>query len=395
MKKPIVLAYSGGLDTSFLIPYLTEKYDAPVVAVHVNTGGLQESDSPALIARAKELGAVDVYIIDARKKYYDDVISYLIKGNILRGEVYPLCVGAERVTQAQELVRIAKELGSTQIAHGSTAAGNDQVRFEIYLRVLAPEVEIIAPVRDEGFKREQEVAYLAKKGFEFSAEKAKYSINRGLWGTTIGARDFQNPSFAIPEDAYQKTSDTQSEIITIDFTSGLPVAINHQKMDSVRLVELIADKATRLGIGRGIHVGNTALGIKGRVAFEAPAASIILQAHRELEKIILTKWEAIWKRDLSDFYGNHLHEGHYFDPVMRQIEMFMNKSQERVEGKVQVRLSPYQASVVSCESPYSLTNTKMGTYGEETLSWTGSDAKGFAKIGSISTQLWHLAGEKQ
>lgn len=394
MSQPIVLAYSGGLDTSFLIPYLKEKYSCPVVAVHINTGGLNEKDIPALTSRARELGASDVHIIDSRKKYYDDVITYLIKGNVLRGEVYPLCVGAERVTQAQELVRVAKELGSTRIAHGSTAAGNDQVRFEIYLRVLAPEVEIVAPVRDEGFKREEEVAYLAKKGFAFSWEKAKYSINHGLWGTTIGTRDFQNPSFAIPDDAYQPTTSTTPETISIEFKAGLPVSINGTTMESVALLTAVANKATSLGIGRGVHVGNTALGIKGRVAFEAPAANILLQAHRELEKIILTKWEMIWKRDLADFYGNHLHEGHYFDPVMREIETFVNKSQERVEGIVKIKLSPYHASVVSCESPYSLTNTKMGTYGEETLSWTGADAKGFAKIGSIPTQLWHLAGEK-
>ena len=389
---PIILAYSGGLDTSFLIPYLKEKYNAPIVAVHVNTGGLKDDQIPQLTARAKELGASDVCVIDARQKYANEVISYLIKGNILRGEVYPLCVGAERVTQAQELVRIAKDYKSNRIAHGSTAAGNDQVRFEIYLRVLAPEVEILAPVRDEGFKREEEVAYLQKMGFSFSAERAKYSVNHGIWGTTIGARDFQNPSFTIPEDAYQPTTSASVETLSIEFENGLPVAIDGKKSSLVELLETIAARAGSKGIGRGIHIGNTALGIKGRIAFEAPAAAILLQAHRELEKIILTKWEMIWKRELSEFYGNHLHEGHYFDPVMREIEAFVDRSQIRVTGKVTLKLSPFYAAVETCESPYSLTNTKMGTYGEETLSWTGEEAKGFAKIGSIPTQLWHLAG---
>jgi argininosuccinate synthase len=394
MTKPVVLAFSGGLDTSFLIPYLKETLKAPIVAVHVNTGGLTADKLNELSPRARELGARDARVVDAREQYYREVISYLIKGNVLRGEVYPLCVGAERVTQAKELVKAAREIGAGAIAHGSTAAGNDQVRFEIYLRVLAPEIEILAPVRDEGFKREAEADYLTARGFPFSKDKARFSINKGLWGTTIGARDFQDSSKAIPEEAYQTVTTETPETVQIGFEKGLPVSLNGKAMAPVALIEELNDRAGALGIGRGVHMGNTALGIKGRIAFEAPAASVLLPAHRELEKLVLTKWETFWKRELSQFYGDQLHEGHYFDPVLREIEAFMDRSQERVTGSVSVRLEKFQARVESLSSPYSMADSKIGVYGEEALSWTGAEAKGFAKIGAIPAQLWHRAGAK-
>ncbi|MFH1263895.1 MAG: argininosuccinate synthase [Pseudomonadota bacterium] len=394
MDHPIVLAFSGGLDTSFLIPYLKKKTGSPVVAVHVDTGGSTREQLDAIARRAKELGALEIRIVDAKKTYFADVISYLIKGNILRGEVYPLCVGAERVTQARELVKVARDLNARQVAHGSTAAGNDQVRFEIYFRVLAPEMEILAPVRDEKLTRKIEVDYMNAHGFPVSAEKARYSINRGLWGTTIGAREFQDPACPIPEEAYRPVTSTESKTIRIGFESGIPVSLDGKRLDPVSLIEKVSELAYPLGIGRGIHLGNTVVGIKGRIAFEAPAAAVLLPAHRELEKLVTTKWQTFWKRELSQFYGDLLHEGHYFDPVLRDIEAYLDRSQERVTGSVLVKLAPFRCQVEGCESNFSMTGGSLGVYGEEALSWTGEEARGFAKLNSIPAQLWHGAERK-
>ncbi len=394
MDKTVILAYSGGLDTSFLIPYLCEKHQVKVICATIDTGGLDSSRAKEIVGRARELGAQDAVVIDAKESYFREVITYLIKGNVLRGGVYPLCVGAERVIQAKELAKIAREKGALAIVHGSTAAGNDQVRFEIYLRILAPQMEIWAPIRDQGFKREEEVEFLKNKGFDFPWETARFSTNTGLWGKTIGSREIQDPSKGVPEEAYTKAENKAFETLTLDFEKGIPTALDHRPLSPVEIIEELERKGNQHGIGRGIHIGNTVLGIKGRIAFEAPAATILLEAHRELEKLVLTKWESFWKGQLSNFYGEMLHEGHYFDPVMKEIEAFLDKSQERVSGWVKVGIGKGQVRVDSCQSPFSLVNGELGVYGEEACYWTGQDALGFSKISSISSQLWQRIGNR-
>lgn len=394
MKDKVVLAYSGGLDTSFLVRWLQEVKNVDVICVTVNTGGFEAKQLEEISARALKMGAAAALTIDGRDTYFREVISYLIKGNVLKGGVYPLCVGAERVTQARELARVASEVGAKAIAHGSTAAGNDQVRFEIYLRVLAPGTEIWAPVRDEGFQREEEVRFLKERGFEFSGERAKFSVNAGLWGKTLGCREIQNPETPVPVEAFQPITKRDPEAIQVEFDHGLPVALNGKKLPSVELIEALAKQAGAFGIGRGVHVGSTALGIKGRIAFEAPAAAVLLACHRELEKITLTKWELYWKAELSNFYGDMLHEGHFFEPVMREIEAFLDRSQERVSGMVKATLSPAGVWVDGCGSPHSLFRNDLGVYGEQATMWTGKDALGFAKIGSIPAVLAKRAGGK-
>ncbi|MCB0308197.1 MAG: argininosuccinate synthase [Bdellovibrionales bacterium] len=388
MNDPIVLAYSGGLDTSFLVPYLKETYQVPIIAVHVNTGSIENRKTEAMLKRGIELGATEVKVIDAKRHYCDAILSYLIKGNVLRGDVYPLCVGAERVSQAMELANYAQSIKASKIAHGSTAAGNDQVRFQAYLTILAPNIETIAPIRDQAFSRDYEIEFLKKRGHKFDFTKSKYSINKGLWGTTIGAREFQNSDFIVPEDVFSKVSSCETELIDIQFERGLPVAIDGQSLPLDAVIEHLNDRAGKKGIGRGIHIGNTALGIKGRIAFEAPAAKVLIDAHRELEKLVMTKWQSYWKHTLSNFYGEHLHEGHYFDPAMRDIEAFVDQTQMRVSGSVRVALSEYRCQVQSCTSPYSLFDHTVGTYGESAQGWTGLEAKGFAKLGTLSDNLW-------
>lgn len=399
MTKKIILAYSGGLDTSFLIPYLQKTHGAEIHCVTVDTGGLTPERKREIEKRARALGAADISVLDARASYFSDVLSYLIKGNVLRGGVYPLCVGAERVIQARELVQIAKEKGATIIAHGSTAAGNDQVRFEVYLRVLAPEITILAPVRDEGFKREQEITYLREAGFDFPSHNVRFSINEGLWGKTMGSRDIQDPGRAVPPEAYDSGAGSKGapppETARIEFDRGVPVRLNDKASSPVQLVETLNARAGEFEIGRGVHLGNTIMGIKGRVAFEAPAATVLLDAHRELEKLVLTKWESFWKAQLGNFYGDMLHEGQYFDPVMREIEAFVDRSQERVSGVVTLRLETGRALVESCVSPYSLVSAAAGVYGEEASLWNGSEARGFSRIAAIPALLWHQAGGKK
>lgn len=394
-QQPLVLAFSGGLDTSFLIPYLKEKLGRPIIAAHVNTGGLGAGGEADLIAKAKALGAAEAVVVDARREFYDSIVTHLIYGNVLRGDVYPLCVGSERVTQCQALVRVADKHGATAIAHGSTSAGNDQVRFEVGLAVLAPGLQVLAPVRDEAFRREDEVAYLRERGFEFSMERAKYSINKGLWGTTIGAREFQDPAFPIPEEAYTPIEDGLSaRSLTLGFHAGLPVSIDGTAMDPVALVESLNALGARYGVGRGVHVGNTILGIKGRIAFEAPAATLILCAHRELEKIVHTKWQSYWKKNLAEFYGDMLHEGNYFEPALREIEALFAASQARVEGTAVLELARGGFRVAGVSSPYSMMAANVATYGEEALSWSGEEARGFAKIRAVPQKIWNSAGGK-
>lgn len=388
----IVLAFSGGLDTSFCVPYLKETYGEPVHTVTVDTGGLSASEREAVAEQARALGAEDHVTIDARRALYDDLLSYLIKGNVLRGGVYPLCVGPERVTQAQEVVRVAQRIGVRAVAHGSTGAGNDQVRFDTALRLLGEDLEVLAPIRELGLSRQASADFLSERGFPVSAERAAYSINRGLWGTTIGGRETHTTRQPLPDEAYPDTvspSDAPDvhQDLTITFERGLPTALDGEALDPVTLLETLADVGGAHGVGRGIHVGDTILGIKGRVGFEAPAAALLIAAHRELEKVVLTQWQRYQKDHLADFYGMLLHEGQYFDPVMRDLEAFLDSSQEVVTGTVDVRLFKGGLQVLGCESPHSMFDTGVATYGEANALWNGRDAEGFTRIAPLQAYL--------
>jgi argininosuccinate synthase len=393
-QRPIALAFSGGLDTSFCVPFLAEATDAPVVTVTVNTGGLEPDAHDALAAHSRALGAVDHVTIDGRSRLYDDHLAYLIRGNVLRGGVYPLCVGPERVVQARAVAEVARQVDAQAIAHGSTGAGNDQIRFDVALRVLADGVAVLAPVREHGLTREYMVGYLAERGHAFSAERAAYSINRGLWGTTIGGKETHTTHLPLPEDAYPDTAspdEAPAEGLTldIDFDHGLPVALDGEPLAGVEMVEALNQIGAAHGIGRGMHVGDTILGIKGRVGFEAPAAAILITAHRELEKLVLSRWQAFQKEQLGQFYGMLLHEGHYFDPVMRDIEAFLDQNQTRVAGTVQVELRQGRLRVLGAESPYSLFDAAVAAYGETNALWDGRDAEGFARLHALQGYLAH------
>jgi argininosuccinate synthase len=392
----IVLAFSGGLDTSFCVPFLRETYDEPVYTVTVNTGGLDAADERALEQKAIDLGAAEHRTIDARRDLFDDHLSYLIKGNVLRGDVYPLSVGPERVTQARKVVEAAEAVDARAIAHGSTGAGNDQVRFDVALQILGDRFEVITPIREHSLSREETTAYLRERGIEISDEKTAYSINSGLWGTTIGGQETHSTSEPLPDEAYPTTTAPSEapddpRALTLEFEEGVPAAIDGDPLDPVTLIERLNEIGGRHGVGRNIHIGDTILGIKGRVGFEAPAALILIKAHRELEKIVLTKWQGYQKEHLSDFYGMLVHEGQYFDPVMRDIEAFLDSSQTTVTGTVSVRLFKGNIDIQGCESRYSMFDTGIATYGEENMLWNGRDARGFTRIAGLQGYLAHRA----
>jgi argininosuccinate synthase len=389
---PIVLAFSGGLDTSFCVPYLKERYGDPVYTVTVNTGGLSGDEGAALEAKALGLGAARHVTVDGRGALYRDHLSYLIKGNVLRGGIYPLCVGPERVVQAREVVAVARQLGARAVAHGSTGAGNDQVRFDVALRLLADELEVLTPIRDLGLSRPQTAAFLQERGFAVPTKQTAYSINRGLWGTTIGGKETKTTGQPLPDDAYPDTTapaDSPDEplVLQLTFEEGLPVALDGRPLDPVTLIETLNTLGGAYGVGRDVHVGDTILGIKGRVGFEAPAAALLLPAHRELEKIVLTKWQRYQKDHLADFYGMLLHEGQYFDPVMRDLEAFFDASQPVVTGTVAVSLFKGHVRVLGCERPFSMFDTGVATYGEENSLWSGDDARGFTRLYGLQAYL--------
>ncbi len=392
MDKPIaVLAFSGGLDTSFCVPWLQEQGYA-VVTVTVDTGGFSPDDVAAIEARAAELGVYAHHTLDGRRALWDLLVGYIIKGNVLRGEVYPLCAGPERLVQAMQVVEIARLYGATTIAHGSTGAGNDQVRFDLAIRVLLPEATIVTPIREIGASRDAEVAYLAKHGVTIPPKTGRYSINKGLLGTTIGGGETLNAWDYPPDAAFLDTvapedaPDTPA-VLTLTFEQGLPVAIDGQALAPLDLMAALAAIGGQHGVGRGIHLGNTILGLKGRIAFEAPAALIAITAHRELEKLVLTKQQAFWKDHLAEVYGNNLHEGLYFDPGMRDIEALIDSSQTTVTGDVRVRLYKGHIQVEGCRSPYSLLDRKVGTYGETTRAWTGAEAAAFCKLYGLQSVI--------
>ena len=398
--SPIVLAYSGGLDTSFCVPWLSEKYRRPVVTLTVNTGGIDSDQAESLQRRALALGAQRHLLVEARPQFFDEVIRHLIAGNVRRGHTYPLCVGAERGVQAKILARTAQELGSDAVAHGCTAAGNDQFRFEMAMRALAPEITVLAPVRDESFQRREQVAYLAERGSPQLPAGGDYSINRGLWGVTIGGRETLTSAGSIPETAWVLSGGALEDPLPeepheLEFEAGLPVAWDGEAMQPVELIEMIEAAGGRFGIGRGVHLGDTILGSKGRVAYEAPAAEILLCAHRELEKLTLGAGQMRVKDTLAAVYGDLVHEGKQLDPVCRDIEAFFDSSQARVSGRVHLVLRPGAVWVRGVESPHSLLAASRGVYGEKAGEWSPRDALGAARIMALPGMLHSRVGASE
>jgi argininosuccinate synthase len=402
MTEPIVLAFSGGLDTSFCIPFLAETLGRPVVTVTVDTGGMDSESAADLAARSKALGAAEHVLVDGREAFFSQVIRFLIMGNVRRGQVYPLCVGAERVIQAREVARAAQRLGSRTVAHGSTGAGNDQVRFDVALRTLSPGLEILAPVRDQPRPRTEQVAFLEERGLPVPPFGAAYSINRGMWGVTIGGRETLDTVEPLPEAAWVLTrgafdAPPAPARFTLGFTRGVPVSFQGQSQGEqlsapVELLARVESAAAPFGIGRGIHLGETILGIKGRVAFEAPAAEVLLTAHRELEKLTLTGRQLRVKEMVSAVYGDLVHEGQHLEPVCRDIEALLESSQERVTGEVRLLFRPGLVVVEGVVSPYSLLAASKGVYGETTGEWTSADARGFSRLAGLPGMLWARAG---
>jgi argininosuccinate synthase len=391
MKK-VVLAYSGGLDTTYCAKYLTDVKQMEVHTVIVDTGGFSKQELADVEARAYQLGAKTHTTIDATEKYYAECVKYLIFGNILKNNVYPLSVSAERVFQAVSIAQKAIELKADAIAHGSTGAGNDQVRFDMIFNIMTPNIEIITPIRDMKLSRQEEIDFLISKGVNMNFEKNKYSINKGLWGTSVGGSETLTSRDYLPESAFPtQVTKSEPEKLEIEFENGEIKSVNGQVFSSkVAAIQMIQSIAAPFGIGRDIHVGDTIIGIKGRVGFEAAAPLIIIKAHHTLEKHVLTKWQLYWKEQLSNWYGNLLHEGHFLDPVMRNIETFMNDTQQNVTGKVFLSLHPYRFVVEGIESAFDLMSSKFGSYGEMNNMWSGEDVKGFAKIFGNQTKIHQM-----
>ncbi len=396
-REPILLAFSGGLDTSFCVPWLKDTYRRPVITVTVDTGGIDDAAAESLALRSVQLGAVQHHLLDAREAYFQQVLRYLIMGNVRRGGLYPLCVGAERVLQAQTIAHMALSLGTKMVAHGCTAAGNDQVRFEVALRTLAPDLEIIAPVRDCAFKRPQQLKYLEDHRLPIPPFGGAYSVNRGLWGVTIGGRETLTSQDVIPDDAWVLSKDAFSqpraaERHTIGFEQGIPASLDGEPLSAVTLIEKLEALAGPFGIGRGVHLGDTVIGTKGRVAFEAPAAEVLLTAHRELEKLVITGKQSRIKDSVAQAYGDLVHEGQHLDPVCRDIEALLLSSQARVTGEVKAMLRPGSVFIEGVASPYSMMAASKGVYGESAGEWTPADALGFSKILALTGVFYQRAG---
>ncbi|HUN20221.1 MAG TPA: argininosuccinate synthase [Muribaculaceae bacterium] len=390
-KKKVVLAFSGGLDTSFCAKYLSEDLGYEVHTAIANTGGFSKEEIDTIEKKALRLGAVSHATLDVTDEYYHKSIRYMIAGNVLRNGTYPISVSSERIFQAIAIINYAKSIGADAVAHGSTGAGNDQVRFDLTFQILAPEIEIITPTRDMTLTREYEIDYLKKHGYEADFKKMEYSINKGLWGTSIGGKETLNSDTTLPESAYpSQISASGEEGISITFEKGEISAINgtkfDNKIDAIREIERIACK---YGIGRDMHIGDTIIGIKGRVGFEAAAPILIISAHKMLEKHTLSKWQLYWKDQIGTWYGMFLHESQYLDPVMRDMEKFLESSQENVCGTVSIILRPHSYTLVGVDSPYDLMKTDFGEYGEVNKAWTADDVKGFTKIFGNQMKIYH------
>ena len=380
-NNKLILAYSGGLDTSYCVKYLSLK-GWEIHAVSINTGGFDAEEITRMEKQAFKLGATSFQCVNAVEQYYQQYVRYLIFGNVLRNNTYPLSVSAERMFQAVEIAKAAKKINAQAIAHGSTGAGNDQVRFDLAFRVLCPEVEIITPIRAQSLSRQQEVDFLKEHGFEWSMDKAKYSINKGVWGTSVGGAETLTSHLGLPEGAWtNQVEKSGEELVTLHFLKGELTGINEETFDHpLQAIQKLQSIAAPYGIGRDIHVGDTIIGIKGRVGFEAAAPLIIIKAHHLLEKHILGKWQAYWKEQLSNWYGMMLHEGQYLDEVMRNIEGFLEDTQQNVSGKVFVKLYPYRFTLQGISSEFDKMQMQKGQYGEMNEGWTGEDVKGFTKI---------------
>jgi argininosuccinate synthase len=394
-KKDIVLGFSGGLDTTFCVKYLAEDKGYNVHSVIVNTGGFTTDELEKIEAHAKALGVASHTTVHAVENYYNTIIKYLVFGNVLKNNTYPLSVSAERLVQALNIAEHAKKLNAVAVAHGSTGAGNDQVRFDMVFHILIPGVEIITPIRDLKLSREAEIDYLKSKGVTMNFEKAAYSINKGLWGTSVGGKETLNSKGILPEDAWPTPVTKQgAEEIELYFEKGELQKVNGASFaHASQAIQALHEIAAPYGIGRDIHIGDTIIGIKGRVGFEAAAAMIIIKAHHALEKHVLTKWQLQWKDTIANFYGNWLHEGQILDPVMRDIEAFLQSSQQQVMGTVFVQLQPYRFQIIGIESAYDLMNSKFGKYGEMNTGFTGEDVRGFSKIFGNQVSIYHKVKE--
>ncbi|MBX2942211.1 MAG: argininosuccinate synthase [Cyclobacteriaceae bacterium] len=391
MNKKVILAFSGGLDTSYCAKLLSDDLGYEVHTLIVNTGGFSNEELDEVEKRALKLGATSHKAVDETKNYYEKVIRYLIFGNVLKNSTYPLSVSAERMSQALAIANYANEINATAIAHGSTGAGNDQVRFDMIFHVLAPDKEIITPIRDNQLSREEEIDYLKSKGVVFNFEKARYSINKGLWGTSVGGKETLQSMGMLPEEAWPTPiTKTEAEDVKLLFDKGELVKINNKNFEHpVDAIHYLQKIAGPFGIGRDVHVGDTIIGIKGRVGFEAAAPVLIIKAHHALEKHVLTKWQLSWKEQLSQFYGNWLHEGQYLDPIMRDIEAFLSNSQQNVTGEVSITLFPHRFQINGINSPFDLMSSKFGKYGEMNLGWTGEDVRGFSKVFGNQMMIYH------
>jgi len=395
MKK-IVLGFSGGLDTSYCVKYLGEDKGYEVHSIIVNTGGFSEEELKQIEAHAYNLGVKTHTTVNAVKSYYDRIIKYLIYGNVLKNNTYPLSVSAERLSQAVHIAEHVQKLKADAVAHGSTGAGNDQVRFDMIFHIMIPGVEIITPIRDLKLSREAEIEYLKGKGVNMNFAKAMYSINKGLWGTSVGGKETLSSKGMLPEEAWPtQVTQTGSQEVKLSFVKGELKAVDGKSFDHpTQAIQYLQTIAGPYGVGRDIHVGDTIIGIKGRVGFEAAAPMVILKAHHALEKHVLTKWQLNWKDQLAQFYGNWLHEGQIMDPVMRDIEAYLENSQQTVTGDVFVQLLPYRFQVIGIESPYDLMSSKFGKYGEMNTGFTGDDVRGFSKIFGNQTSIWTAVKEE-
>ena len=394
MKK-LVLAYSGGLDTSYCAKYLSKEENFEVHAVSINTGGFSEEEIKTIGEKALTMGVATYTNIDAVSSFYQKVVKYLIYGNVLKNSTYPLSVSAERIVQALEIIEYARKIGAGYVAHGSTGAGNDQVRFDLIFQILAPEIEIITPIRDKKLTRQEEIDYLKANGVDMSWEKAKYSINKGLWGTSVGGEETLTSAKGLPEKAYpSQLQEMEAQDITLSFNRGQLSAINGVEGTPEQNIVKLEKMASQYAIGRDIHVGDTIIGIKGRVGFEAAAPGIIIKAHHLLEKHTLSKWQLQHKESLANWYGMHLHEGLYLEPVMRDFEAFLQSSQSQVTGDVFVTLYPYRFVLNGIESPFDMMDSGFGKYGEENKAWTAEDAKGFIKISANAGKIYQYKKQK-
>ena len=391
MKEKVLLTFSGGLDTSFCVKYLSEDKGYEVYTAIANTGGFSAEELVQIEERAYQLGAKKHYTLDVTNEYYEKSIKYMVFGNVLRNGTYPISVSSERIFQAMAIINCAKEIGADYVAHGSTGAGNDQVRFDLTFEILAPEIKILTPTRDMVLTREYEIDYLKKHGFEADFKKMEYSINAGLWGTSIGGKETLKSNLTLPENAYPKQVKKQEEEeISITFEKGEIVAVNGEKFsDKIAAINKVEELGSAFGIGRDMHIGDTIIGIKGRVGFEAAGALLIINAHKMLEKHTLTKWQQYWKDQLGTWYGMFLHEAQYLEPVMRDIEKFLENSQQNVTGTVIIKLRPYSYTLVGVESDFDLMKTDFGEYGEVNKAWTSDDVKGFTKILGNQMKIYH------